>query len=178
LDFFEAVKKRYSYRGEFSEQEIPRKDLIKIVQSGLDAPSGKNLQTTEFVIVDDINILSKIKIILPDSKVLQTCKALIICIIDSEPEKIYHGTHFQIEDCSAAVENILLAITAMNYASVWLDGVLRIDGRANKIGEIIGLPKSKKVQIILPVGIPTETTIRREKKTFNERVGFNIYNFE
>jgi len=82
---------------------------------------------------------------------------------------------FQIEDCSAAVENILLAITALGYATVWIDGWLRIDKRAERIAELIKLPSSKKIQIILPVGIPSEILSSPKKKSFAERVFFNSY---
>ena len=33
MDFFEAVAKRYSYRGEFTDAPVPRGDLEKIVQA-------------------------------------------------------------------------------------------------------------------------------------------------
>jgi len=42
MELFEAIKERYSYRGPFKSQPVPEKDLRKIVQAGLDAPSGKN----------------------------------------------------------------------------------------------------------------------------------------
>jgi nitroreductase len=67
MDLFEVVNKRLSYRGEFRDINIPKNDLIKIVDTGLKAPSGKNLQTTEFVIIDDEEILKIIKDLdLPD----------------------------------------------------------------------------------------------------------------
>ena len=34
---------------------------------------------------------------------------------------------FATEDCAASVENMLLAVTALGYATVWLDGVLTAD---------------------------------------------------
>ena len=49
MDVFEAIGKRYSYRGGFQPRAIPREDLSKIVQAGLQAPSGCNAQTTAFV---------------------------------------------------------------------------------------------------------------------------------
>ena len=85
------------------------------------------------------------------------------------------GYSFQLEDCAAAVENMLLAITSLDYASVWIDGWLRSEGRADKIAEIISLPETKKVQIILPVGIPSEVVTSPKKKPFSERAWFNSY---
>ena len=39
MDLFEAVTKRHSYRGTFRVQPVPRSDLERIVQAGLQAPS-------------------------------------------------------------------------------------------------------------------------------------------
>lgn len=175
MDFFEAVEKRYSYRGKYKDEPVPDEDLKKIVETGLKAPSGKNAQTTEFVIVNDEETLKKVKDILPERDMSKTAKAFIACIIDKEPEAIYHGYNFQYEDCAAAVENILLAIYAMGYASVWLDGILRLEKKSEMISEVLGLPESKKVQIILPVGIPAEEGPRKETLPFEKRAWFNKY---
>lgn len=175
MDFFTAVKKRHSYRGGFQNNSIPRHDLEKIVQAGLDAPSGKNAQTTEFVIVDEPGLVRQIGLLHLDNKAVQSASAFIACICDKEPEAVFAGLSFQVEDCAAAVENILLSITAMGYASVWVDGWLRVDERAEKIGQLLGLTDRKIVRVLLPVGIPSETYKQPGKKPFSERAWFNRY---
>lgn len=175
MDLFEAVKKRHSYRGSFLDAMVPREDLVKIVQAGLDAPSGKNCQTTRFVIVDDPALLEAIRQMHPANKAMQQAKAFIACIIDIQPEPVYDGFEFQVEDCAAAVENMLLAITALGYASVWVDGWLRREGRNEKIGKLLGVPDSKIVRILLPVGVPAEEYKQPEKMAFEERAWFNQY---
>ena len=46
MNVLEAINKRHSYRGKFKADLVPREDIIKIMQAGLDAPSGCNKQTT------------------------------------------------------------------------------------------------------------------------------------
>jgi nitroreductase len=157
------------------QTSIPREDLRKIVACGLKAPSGKNAQTTEFVIIDDPGILERLHEMHPANKAMQQAPAMIACIVDKRPDKIYEGYDFQLEDCAAAVENILLAITGMGYASVWIDGWLRVDQRADRVAELINLPAGKKVQILLPVGKALEDGPRKEKKPFEQRAWFNNY---
>ena len=178
MDLFEAIKNRYSYRGEYKEIEIPIKHLKQVVEAGLQAPSGSNKQTTSFVIVNDEIILNKIREVLPKVKPIQTTSAIILCIMDKNPEQIHGNPHYEIEDCSAATENMLIAITALGYASVWLDGILRSDQIAEKLGEIINLPKTKIVRIVLPIGIPTIEGPRPDKLPFDQRAWFNQYNGE
>lgn len=175
MDFFETVERRHSYRGPFTRDPVSGEDLRRIVQAGLTAPSGKNRQTTAFVIVDDPALLREIAETSPPNQALATCSALICAVVDTFPEAAYHGHSFVLEDCSAAVENILLAVTALGYASVWLDGMLRIEQRAETIGTILGLPADKRVQVMLPVGKPAEHGPRKKKKPFTERTWFNRY---
>jgi len=174
MDFFEAVDARYSYRDEFTDDPVPRGDLEKILRAGLVAPSGCNKQTTTFVCVTDPEIVKKIGE-LQTMKACKTAGAFICCCIDREPEAAYKEFSFQVEDCAAAVENMLLAVSALGYASVWIDGGLRVEGRAEKIGEIINVPESKVVRVILPVGRPVAEGPRREKMAFAERAWFDAH---
>ncbi len=52
MQFFDALEQRHSYRGPYRNSPVPPEDLRRIVAAGLQAPSGKNCQTTEFIIVD------------------------------------------------------------------------------------------------------------------------------
>lgn len=175
MDVFEAIASRHSYRGPFHDQQIPQDDLRRIVQAGLQAPSGKNAQTTTFVIVDAPDLIAEIRRMHPVQKAMQQAPAYIACIVDKEPEAVYETHSFQIEDCAAAVENMLLAITALGYATVWIDGWLRLQGRAAKIGALLGVPEEKVVRVVLPVGLPVKKHHQKEKKPFEERAWFNRY---
>lgn len=164
MDVFEAIKKRKSYRGGFTDAPVSKEDLRKIVQAGLCAPSGKNGQTTSFVIVDDQQLVEKIRQMHQDNKAMRQCRALIACIIDKEPEP--GSPSFIIEDCAAAVENMLLAITALGYATVWIDGWLRDQDRSEKIGKLLEVTETKIVRVVLPIGIPNEEYSQPAKKPF------------
>ena len=173
MEVFEVISKRHSYRGPFSEEKIPRKDLRRIVEAGLHAPSGKNAQTTTFVIVDEEIPVREIALLHPENQAMREARAFIACVIDRQPLPIYHGYSFQIEDCAAAVENMLLAITALGYASVWTDGWLRIEGHADRIGAILKIPEEKVIRVLLPLGVPREVRQQKEKEDFTERAWFN-----
>ena len=89
---------------------------------------------------------------------------------DATPDR---ELRFAVEDYAAAVENMLLAVTALGYAAVWLDGMLRREGRAAKVGALLGVPASREVRVILPLGVPAEQWVQREKRPFDERAWFN-----
>jgi len=175
MDIFEAIEKRRSYRGQFSSKAISRDDLIKIVDAGVKAPSGCNCQTTDFIVVDEPELVRKIAAMNEQNKAMATAKAFVACIVNKKPVPVYQDKSFELEDCSAAVENMLLAITAMGYDTVWIDGWLRIESRNDAIGKLLNLPDSKVVQILLPIGVADEDYPSPAKKSFDQRVRFNSY---
>lgn len=174
MDIFDAVKKRHSYREEFLDKPIPREHLVEIVQAAIAAPSGRNAQTTRFIIVDEPTLVAQIGA-MHTMLAVRSAKAFIACLIDREPLPVYEGFPFQVEDCAAAVENMLLAVTALGYATVWIDGWLRIEGHAKAIGQVLGVPQQKIVRVLLPLGIPREQRAQKEKKPFAQRADFNRY---
>ena len=50
--FLDLVKKRRSIR-KYTEDPIPEADIEKILESGILAPTGDNVQGTEFIVVED-----------------------------------------------------------------------------------------------------------------------------
>lgn len=172
MELFEAFAGRHSYRGNFKNIPVPREDLQKIVEAGIMAPSGCNAQTTHFAIVDDPVILTEIGKLVSKT-VVQTAPAIIAVISRSQPA--YRDMCFDVQDYAAAVQNMLLAITGLGYASVWLDGVLRTGGIADKLGSLLNVPKGKNmtVTVILPVGIPEEKGRQNERLPFEQRTWYN-----
>lgn len=172
MELFETIAKRYSYRGPFTDSPVPREDLRKIVQAGIQAPSGKNEQVISFVIVDDPELLRQIAQIVNRAP-CNTAKAVIVCVADHRP--VFEGMSFAVEDCSAAVENMLLAMTALGYAGVWVDGALRFNNVAQRVGDLLGVPRGMEVRILVPVGVAAEPGAQKEKLPFERRAFFNRY---
>lgn len=170
MNTLEAIKRRASYRGSFTDKKVSRETLKTIVQAGIQAPSGCNAQTTGFVIVDESEKIKQIATICQKDFIAEA-QAIIVCAVDHTPA--FHDMSFAAEDCAAAVENMLLAITDAGLATVWLDGVLRRDNIAKQIGDLLNIPADREVFIILPVGEPTETPVQKEKCSFEQRASFN-----
>ncbi len=172
MDLFEAIDKRHSYRKGYTGAPVPRKDLLTIVLAGIRAPSAYNQQVASFVIIDDPGVLHEI-ITIVDRPLCETARAMIACVVD--PRLTPGGVSFGTEDCAAAVENMLLAITAMGYASVWLDGVLRMGDKAARIADLLQVPEDMDIHVLLPVGVPAEACVQKEKHPIEQRAWFNRY---
>lgn len=51
MEFFDVIARRGSYRGEFEQSSIPQEELYRILDAGIRAPSGYNLQTATFTLL-------------------------------------------------------------------------------------------------------------------------------
>lgn len=172
----DTIAVRHSYRGKFSSGPVPREDLMTIANTGINAPSGCNKQTTDLVVVDDPKTLDAIKAVI-DPPVAQTAPAFIVVL--TRRINAYRDRCFAIQDYSAAIENMLLAIVELGYQSCWYEGHITDDDRiCDKIAAILGVPDGYDVVCVLPVGKAIDEFHAPSKKSFSERVKFNRFSEE
>jgi len=166
-----AINERASYRGKYKSAAVPRSDLAKIMEAGLAAPSGCNKQTTSLIAVDDPALLEKLREV-TKPPISDTAPALI-CVLT---QKIiaYRDRMFNVQDYSAAIENMLLAIVELGYQSCWYEGhVTDVDAIGRKMADILNVPDDYELVCVLPVGIADQPVKRVYKKPFCERAWFN-----
>ena len=171
MNTFEAISARYSYRGKYLSTPVPREHLKLILEAGCAAPSGCNKQTTSFIAVDDPEILSKLHAVI-DPPLGETAPAMI-CVLTREIIA-YRDRTFFVQDYSAAIQNMLLAIADLGYASCWIEGhVTDTDRIGDKMAAILGVPEEYHLICYLPVGIPVEEGTRVRKKPLSDRAWLN-----
>ena len=170
-DMTDLIMRRRSYRGKYRPDRVPEKDLRTILEAGLAAPSGCNTQTTSLIAVDDPAVLSEILGVI-DPPVARTAPALI-CVL-SQRINAYRDRCFATQDYSAAIENMLLAISALGYQSCWYEGHITDEDRiCDRIAEILHVPEDYELVCILPVGVALSEPVQPQKKPFGERAWFN-----
>ena len=173
MDVFDAIHRRHSYRGRYKDIPVPREDLIRIMQAGLSAPSGCNKQTTSLIAIDDLEVLEKIRAVI-DPPVGDTAPTAI-CVL-SQRINAYRDKCFAVQDYSAAIQNMLLAIVDLGYQSCWYEGHITDDDRiCDKIARILHVPDGYELVCFLPVGVAETNPEPAEKKAFEERAWFNSF---
>ena len=77
-----------------------------------------------------------------------------------------YNLEFEIEDYAASTENIMLAITAMEYAVVWMDGMMKFEGNIDKVRKPLNINCEETPRTIISFGKPKSMVIQKEKKHF------------
>lgn len=130
-DVISNIYKRKSVR-KYLDKQIPKEIVETIVKAGIEAPSGHNTQPVRFSIIRNAKLIDEMsevaKSFMKDSNIDWIAKygnnekyhvlhnAPTVVII-SVSEKAYSP----VEDCSAAIENMLLAATSLNIGSLWVE---------------------------------------------------------
>ena len=173
MQTMKTILTRRSYRGKYLPDSVPREHLQMILEAGLAAPSGCNKQTTSLIAVDDSELLTRLHAVI-DPPIGETAPAMI-CVL-TEQLIAYRNRTFYVQDYAAAIENMLLAIESLGYASCWIEGhITDIDQIGRKMADILGVPEHMELVCFLPVGRPAEAAKQPSKKPFDERAWFNGY---
>jgi nitroreductase len=143
MDALEAIKKRRSVR-EYTGDAIPREDIVKIVDAGRLAATGNNKQPWDFVVITHRDMIEKLKVA---SQWMEKAGAIIAVVMDP-------SSRWWIEDGAAAVENMLIASTALGYGSCWLEGYTL--PREEEFKKLLSVPDDKRLLTLVPIGVPVE----------------------
>jgi len=161
MNALEAIGKRRSVR-KYTGEPIPRKDLEKIVDAGRLAATGSNQQPWDFIVVTDRAMVERLKIA---AEWMEKAAAIIAVVMDP-------SSRWWIEDGSAAVENMLIASTALGYGSCWLEGYTL--PHEEEFKKLLGVPKEKRLLTLVPIGVSAEEPTR-EKRSLQEVLHWERY---
>ena len=161
MDALEAIRKRRSVR-KYTGEPIPREDLEKIVDAGRLAATGNNRQPWDFIVVTDREMIEQLKVA---AQWMEKAAAIIAVVMNP-------SSRWWVEDGSAAVENMLIASTALGYGSCWLEGYTL--PREEEFKELLGVPKEKRLLTLIPMGVPVEWPTK-EKKSLEEVLRWERY---
>ena len=171
MSILDIIAARRSYRGKYLPTPVPREHLSAIMQAGLDAPSGCNKQTTSIIAVDDPELLARLRTVI-DPPIADTAPAYI-CVL-TRRINAYRDRCFAVQDYSAAIQNMLLAIVALGYQSCWYEGhITDTDRIGDQMARILGVPEEYELICLLPVGVAADPVTGPRKKPFEMRAWFN-----
>lgn len=97
----------------------------------------------------------------------------MICVL-TRRINAYRDKCFAVQDYSAAIENMLLAIVELGYQSCWYEGHITDEDKIGyQMAQILGVPDEYELVCFLPVGIAETEATAPKKRAFEERAWFN-----
>jgi nitroreductase len=161
MDAFEAIRKRRSVR-DYTGEPIPREHLEAIVDAGRLAATGGNRQPWDFIVITEREMIERLKVA---AHWMETAGAIIAVVLDP-------SSRWWLEDGSAAVENMLIASTALGYGSCWLEGYTL--PREDEFKTLLGIPEDRRLLTLVPIGVPRSWPTR-DKKSLADVIHWERY---
>ncbi|MFI3272307.1 MAG: nitroreductase family protein [Pseudomonadota bacterium] len=143
LPTVDALATRRSIRT-FTDQDVSDETLQRILLAGMQAPSAGNAQPWEFVVIKSEQSKEHITKIHQYAQMAPKAPVSVLVCGNLSKEK-YAG--FWVQDCSAAIQNMLLAARANNVGTVWC-GIHPIEERVDAFRVAFKLPEH-----MVPLGL-------------------------
>ena len=145
-----AIMKRRSIR-KFTEEKVSADSVMRIVEAGAAAPSAMNRRPVRFILLDKEAMARFAEKVAQKEPFLEGQWAIAVCA----DRRGYDQEGAWLEDCSAAMENILIAATEMGLGSLWY-GVYARAAKEPPVREFLKLPDEVEACGIAVIGHAAE----------------------
>lgn len=161
MELMEGLLTRRSVR-QYTNQKVSPADMTDIVKAAMFAPSARNQQVWEFVVITDQDKLAAFSAGLPSAPMAKTAAfAVAVC---ADLNRAASPEYWE-QDCAAAMQNMLLACHAKGIGSVWV-GMHPHEERENVVKKVCHIPENIKVHSLRIAGYPEKPA--QEAQRFHE----------
>ena len=147
MDLFNLIKTRRSIR-RFTDKPVSDDLIIKVIEAGTWAPSGKNNQPWKFAIIKDKDLKEQVSELTHYAKCVLSAHALIAVFLDNAAS--YH-TIKDAQAIGSCLQNMLLTIHDEGLGAVWLGEVLK---NGDKVRELVNGPDGLDLMAVIALGHP------------------------
>ena len=147
----------------YRDEPVPDGLIQDLLEAAMAAPSAVAKDPWEIIVVKDKGVLQTLSAGLPNGTFLQ--QAGVGFVMCGDLAKAHDSLlSYMIQDCSAAIENILLAASALGLGACWL-GVHPREERMAHIREVLGIPEAVTPIGAIAAGWPEEQPPARSRYT-------------
>ena len=154
----ETILTRRSIR-KYTDEKISDETLNALLSCAFSAPSAMNRRPFHVIVVDDKDMLQKIADAGMYTKMIANAS---MCLVICGDHKRQPFRDFIINDCSAMIQNILLAAHELGLGAVWC-GVMPRMGLHKKLNALLELPLTVEPMGLVSLGYPAETKEKLER---------------
>lgn len=138
----------------YAPGEVAEAELQLMLEAAMAAPSAVAKDPWRFVVVRSRETRERLAAELSNGQMLPEATLGIVVCGDLE-QAHDRQLSYLLQDCAAAIENLLLAVHALGYGACWL-GVHPRENRVRHVSQVLGLPPSVLPVSIVAIGHPGE----------------------
>ncbi len=154
MDLFEAILKRRTIR-KYKQKDIPWDNVVTCVHAGRYAPVAGNIFNIRFIAVKSEAQRKAIAEACMEQYWMQDAPIHLVVVSETLKMERYYGQRgsrvYTLHNAAAAIENVLLAATALGLGSAWVGAF-----NEEKIKDACNLPGHIDVQAVITLGYADE----------------------
>ena len=145
----------------YRQQEVADDVVRDLLEAAMAAPSAVAKDPWAFVVVRNRSLLAQIAAGLPNGTMLRDAAVGIVVCGDLQRAHDRQLSYL-LQDCSAAIENLLLAASTLGLGACWL-GVHPREERVQHVRRLLNLPDPVIPVAAIATGWPAETPAPRTR---------------
>ena len=139
----------------YQNKPIPARMIQDVLEAAMAAPSANAKDPWEIIVVQNPDTLATIAAGLPYGKMLIGAPVGFVICGDLQRVNAQHLSYL-LQDGSACIENLLLALSMLGLGGVWL-GVHPREDRINHLKQLFHLPEHILPLGVIAAGFPAES---------------------
>jgi nitroreductase len=155
----------------YEDREVPDELVRAMLEAAMAAPSAVARDPWRFIVMRAREVRMRVAEGLPNGKMLGSAGVgFAVCgeLAAAHDQQL----SYLLQDCSAAIENLLLAAHVLGLGAVWL-GVHPRESRVDHLRRVLSIPESVVPVACVAVGFPAEAkplrTRYRESNVHHDR---------
>jgi nitroreductase len=164
METLQAIKSRHSIR-QFSSKPIPKEAILKLLDCARFAPTARNVQPWQFIVVSDPNKRNSLASLADNGRFIKDAPACIVIVCQD--------TKYYLEDGSAATQNILLAAVDLGLGACWVAGDKK--DYCQKVLDLLQVPAGYKLVSMIALGFPVQKLDAPAKKDLDQLVHWESF---
>ena len=148
----------------YTDEPVTEETVRDLLEAAMAAPSAVAKDPWHFYVVRDQAVRDEIADALPNGQMLRTAPVGIVVVGDIDKAHD-NSLSYMLQDCSAAIENLLLAASMLELGACWL-GIHPREDRIKRLKEIFDLPENMIPVSAIAIGHPAQSQPPRTR--YNE----------
>lgn len=173
MDVFDAITSRPSIT-KYKNEGVEREKIARLLEAARWAPSAGNMQTWEFIIVQDLDLLEKLADHAHNQPHVREAPVAIVILADLDKAERQYGDRgrdlYAVQETAAAMQNIMLEAYDQGLGAAWVGAF-----EEESVKNLLDIPDNLRPMAIVTVGYPDERPEQPSKFSVSSVTYMNRY---
>ncbi|MDY6771580.1 MAG: nitroreductase family protein [Candidatus Nanohaloarchaea archaeon] len=172
-ELLDVMQNRVSVK-KYKDQDIERDKIGKVLEAARWAPSAGNMQSWEFIIVEDYDLRQKLSQYSYNQEHIREAPVCLVILGDREKARTKFEERgenlYMIQETAAAMQNMLLMAESLGLGAAWVGAF-----NEENVADLLDVPNELRPMAMITLGYPRERSNPPNKYRVTDVTYMNRY---